>query len=279
MTFSSRVKRPTAAAWTEPLYWLDAIIAFINLEKRLIVQQVVLQSAKSPLVAFTISIRVYLVVMLHAFFYWAIDREMTDISYIDFNAAAFGLWTIIGQMEKKAVPSLFPLPSNIPLQIRWINLFIADLVWVTLKSALGISAVYLTFVLFPNPALTGFAPHWDVPMIILLVILAGLFGAGIGMTLHAITVAVPALEGAAEVFAWFMFISSGIYDTYTTLPEIVRPIFVFNPAMTIIEMGRRALNPGYPTGDLTLTYPVCATFVLLIVGFLLNRHVKRVEVP
>ena len=82
-----------------------------------------------------------------------------------------------------------------------------------------------------------------------------------------------------EVFTWFLFISSGIYDTYTSLPDVVRPIFVLNPAMTVIELGRRALAPGYPTGDLNVAYPVCVAFVLLSFGFIFNRYQSRVEVP
>jgi len=280
MTFISKADRPRRAMWSEPLYWLDASIAFFSLEKYLILRLIAVQSVRNPVAAYTLTVRIFVVVLAHAVFYQAIVRVIPGgMNYIDFNAAAFGLWMIFGSMEHKAIPSLIQISPNIPLRIRWINLFVADLVWITIKILLGLSALYFAFFLFPAPTLTGFGPHINFPLLSGLVILTGLLGSGFGLVFHAVNILVPALEGVMEVVMWFMFVSSGIYDTYTTLPEVVRPIFVLNPAMTVIEWGRRALDPGYPTGDLNLAYPICAAFVLLSLGFLFNRYQSRVDVP
>jgi ABC-type polysaccharide/polyol phosphate export permease len=281
MTFISRARRPAATMWAEGRYGLDAFIEFVNLEKQLIVRQVALQSNGDLVKAFTLSIRTYVVILAHAWFYMLITRAMPgSISYLDFNTGAFGVWLLFTQMIHRGAPTFVHLPSNIPLRIRWINLFLADVVWISMKIILAMVACYVTFILFPWPALTGEikAPA-DIPLFLGLFLIAAMLGAGWGLLLQAAKTALPVLDAVMETIIWFMFISSGLYDTYSQLPQIVRPIFQLNPVMTVVEYSRVVLHPGYPIGDLNLAYPVVVACVMIALGLMINHRLRRVEVP
>ena len=277
MTFIARARGPAGAVRAEALFWLDGFIAFVALERVLILRGVAMQARRNLLKAFSDTIRIYAVVLAHALLYYALDRKVPgSISYVDFNSA-FAFWQVFTTLVHRGRPSHIGLPANVPLRIRWVNLFVADFVWVTLKVLVGLGACYLTFIIFPDPAVTGSPQIPNVPLFFAMFLLAGLTGAGVGLMLEAARQTLPVLDAVLEVLMWFGFVTSGIYEPYTQLPAFVADYFALNPMMSIIEYGRAALSPGYPVGPLTLIYPIVFAFVLITVGFMFLRQSSRVE--
>jgi ABC-type polysaccharide/polyol phosphate export permease len=280
MAFISRARRPVAGAWSEGLYWLDSFVTFVNLEKLLIIRGVALYSRGNLLKAFSESLRIYVIVISHVWLYWLIDRGMPgSISYVDYNTAAFSTWQIFTMLSHKPTPTTFGLYSNLPLRIRWINLFIADFVWIIAKILVGVCAVYATFIIWPMPAWTGRLTMPNLPLLIALFLISGLLGQGLGLVLQAARTQWPLIDAVMEVIMWFFFVTSGIYESYVDLPPGLAPIFSLNPMMAVIEYGRVAFHPGYPVGQLSLWYSIIVTALTLVGGFAMARVMKKVETP
>jgi ABC-type polysaccharide/polyol phosphate export permease len=263
-----------------PTRLLDAFIAFVALERVLIIRGVALSSRGNLMKAFSDSIRIYAVVISHMWLYWVINRGMpAGISYLAYNAAAFGMWQVFSNMVHKGTPTSIGLGANVPLQIRWIHLFIADLIWVTLKVVLGLAALYATFIIFPAPNLTGDITLPNLPLLGWLFLLAGLLGSGLGMLLQISAANFPVIDAILEVLMWFLFVTSGIYESFVQLTPYVRDYFSLNPIMSVIEYGRVALYAGYPVDTLTLAYPTVFAFGTCCLGLMLRRQYMRVATP
>jgi ABC-type polysaccharide/polyol phosphate export permease len=74
-----------------------------------------------------------------------------------------------------------------------------------------------------------------------------------------------------EAMMWFLFVTSGIYESFVDLQPLIGDYYRWNPVMVVIEYGRLALNPGYPVGDLNLEYPVAVAALLVALGLLLRQ--------
>jgi ABC-type polysaccharide/polyol phosphate export permease len=271
--------RPGPSSRGNPVYWLDRFVEFVALERALILRIVKLQSHGNVTRAYTDSLSIYVVIVAHLWLYWATDRNMpAGISYLDFNVTAFTIWPIFARTHAAMRQST--LPVNAALRIRWINMLIADCTWIVAKALVGMGAVYVTFMLFPAPYLTGI--HNTGPNILLLmplILLATLFGVGFGMVVQAAKTFWPLIEAVMEVVTWLMFVTSGIYEAYTMLPPQIAMIYRFNPMMTMVEWSRFALDPGYPVDNLNIAYPILVTVALITLGLAMRRRVVQVQTP
>jgi len=252
--------------------WLDALIGFIALEKTIILRNIRISSGGSLAKAFTTPLRLYAIIDAHVYLYWAINRTMPGtITYLDYNAAAFSLWTLFSAMTHKAVSPMLGAQFNLALNIRWVHLFMADFVWELAKVVLGLVLAYGQFILFPQRSVSPVSLVPDVPLLLAMFVLIGCIGSGFGLVLAGAKKRWPVIEAGVEAIMWFLFVTSGIYDSYVQLPPIVADYFRFNPVMVVIESGRAAFDRGYPVGDLSLTYAAVAALALMAVGLLLRR--------
>jgi len=108
---------------------------------------------------------------------------------------------------------------------------------------------------------------------------SGLLGQGVGLMLQAGRTQWPVIDAIMEVIMWFLFVTSGIYESYVDLPPQLAPIFSLNPMMGVIEYGRVALHPGYPVGALNIWYSVVVMALTLTIGFMMTRHINKAEIP
>lgn len=270
-----------AGAWSDALLgWLDGIIAFIALEKALVLSNVRLVARGNFSRAFIGTVRLYVVVIAHMYLYWAVQRVMPGtISYLDFNVGGFALWAVFSDMVHKVVPRSVGAQFNIALNVRWIHLFIADFAWELTKIMTAFAALRLQFFLFPQRELVAGLWFPDMPMFIGMILLIALLGSGFGLLLYSLRQRWPVIDATVEAVMWFLFVTSGIYEPYSQLPALVGSYFRYNPVMVVIEYSRMALDPGYPVLDLKLSYAVEFAFVMLAVGLLLRRGGIRAARP
>lgn len=263
-------------AWlTELRYWLDSLVAFIALEQAIILRNVRMVAGKNISRAFISCVRLYVIIDAHVYLYWVINRAMPGtISFLDYNAAAFALWQIFSTMTHRSVSPMIGATFNLTLNIRWINLFVADFVWESSKVILALVIVYGQFVLFPARSISPVNALPNIPLLLGLFLVAGLIGSGFGLILTSAKRRWPIVDATMEAMMWFLFVTSGIYDSYVQLPPIVGDYFRFNPVMVVIEYARVAFDKGYPVGDLNLVYPVIVALGLVALGLLL-RHDRR----
>lgn len=253
--------------------WLDALIGFIALEKMLVLRNVKIVAAGNISRAFIGTFRLFVVIDAHVYLYYVIQRAMPGtISFLDYNSTAFALWTIFSSMTHKAVSPAIGAQFNLALNIRWINLFVADFVWEFTKVSLAVAATYAQFFFFPDRSIAPITHAPNMPLLLGLAVLMGMIGSGFGMVLHSARRRWPVIDAGMEALMWFLFVTSGIYESYVQLPSTIGDTYRWNPAMVVIEYSRVALDPGYPVGDLRLGYPIFAAAVLLLVGLLLRQR-------
>jgi ABC-type polysaccharide/polyol phosphate export permease len=260
--------------------WLDRFIAFLAFERFLVIRGMGISSKGNLGKAFAGSVRLYVIVTAHVYLFWAMGRHLpAGISYLDYCAAAFVMWRSFASMAQRAAPTTISHASNAPMRIRWINLFLADFVFETVKILIGVGAIYVQYLLFPAPHLTGTIKMPNMPLLLSLFLLAALLGNGFGLVLQATRKRWPTIDAGLDALMWLLFISSGIYESFVDLPPILADYFRFNPLMPIIEYGRFALDRGYPVETLTLAYPLSVAFGLVALGLLLRRRRSEMTLP
>lgn len=255
---------------------IDSAIAFIALEKMLIVRGIRIVATGKVSRAFISTVRLFVVINAHIYLYYAIKREMPGtISYLEYNASAFALWNIFSSMSHKVVAPSVGAQFNLALNIRWANLFIADFIWEITKAVLAVLAVYTLFLIFPDRSITRTPQMPDVPLLMGMFVLIGIMGSGFGLMLYSARRKWPVIDASMEAMMWFLFVTSGIYESYVLLQPAIGDYYRWNPVMVVIEYSRVALNPGYPVGDLNLAYPIAVAGALLGTGLLLRRSRSR----
>jgi ABC-type polysaccharide/polyol phosphate export permease len=251
---------------------IDGLVGFIALEKMLILRGIKVVAAGNISRAFISTVRLFVVIDAHIYLYWIIKRPMPGtISFLEYNAIVFALWNMFSAMTHKAVSPAVTAHFNIALNIRWINLFIADFVWELTKALLAVMATYAQFIIFPERGIAP-VPHMpNVPLMLGVFVLIGVIGGGFGLILQSARRRWPVIDATMEAMMWFLFVTSGIYESYVALNPLVGDYYRWNPVMVVIEYGRLAMDPGYPVGDLNVVYPIVVAGVLLTLGLLLRR--------
>ncbi len=105
--------------------------------------------------------------------------------------------------------------------------------------------------------------------------LAAALGFAFGLVTNAIEDVLPALGPFLKLFRWALFITSGIYDSLSTIGQTFLPIVWYNPLIHLAEYERHAFDAGYPIFFADLWYPVYVLFGLLFVGLAANRALAR----
>jgi ABC-type polysaccharide/polyol phosphate export permease len=272
----SEARNPAIVATRLVLRVIDAIIGFIALERMLILRQIRIVAAGNISRAFIATFRLFVVIDAHVYLYYIIQRAMPGtISFLDYNSTAFALWSVFGAMTHKAVSPAVGNPMNLALNIRWVNLFVADFIWELTKALLAVAAVYAQFLMFPDPTIAAMTHVPNMPLLLLTFVLIGAIGSGFGLVLHSARRRWPVIDATMEAMMWFLFVTSGIYESYVQLPSVLGDYYRWNPVMVVIEYGRVALDPGYPVGDLNIAYPIVVAVALLALGLLLRKSDVR----
>jgi ABC-type polysaccharide/polyol phosphate export permease len=265
-------RNPALVATRLLLRVIDGAIGFIALERMLILRNIRLVAAGNISRAFISTLRLFVVIDAHVYLYYIIQRAMPGtISFLDYNSTAFALWSVFGSMTHKAVSPAVAYQFNLALNIRWVNLFVADFIWELTKALLAVSAAYAQFLVFPDLSFAAVTHIPNMPLLLLTFVLIGAIGSGFGLVLHSARRRWPVIDATMEAMMWFLFVTSGIYESYVQLPTVIGDYYRWNPVMVVIEYGRVALDPGYPVGDLNMAYPIIMAAVLLALGLLLRK--------
>jgi ABC-type polysaccharide/polyol phosphate export permease len=254
--------------------WLGLAIDFIILEKNLIVRAIRLQSSGSLLGPFNYSLRYMFVVNAHVWAFWELGRMSPNgTSWLVFFSAGFVTYTVFG-VARRARPSKSLNPSNMSLNIKWINLFIANFMADTIKIILTFVLQIIFYTMFPVRFMGHQFSFPNLPLLTMCFIIAAASGAGLGMMIHTAISKWPALESIQETFFWVIFVTSGVYMPLSSLPASVAYYFTFNPLLTALEFSRYAVDPAYPIDQLNLPYAAAVGIIILFLG-LACRRVER----
>jgi ABC-type polysaccharide/polyol phosphate export permease len=269
------------------VYLLDDFLAFIALERALILRNVRSTTGDSSATLFNSALRAALVIIAHAYFFWAIQRSLPGgMSYIEFVASAFAPYFVFAAALRQALPSTMRDQSNVSQNIKWIHSFVAAIIWEASMIIVSILTVTILFDLLQDRRVGSFSGFSDFPLFILSFCLAALFGVGLGLVLQLLERRWYSIHLLRQILGWIIFVTSGIYEGVTPLPPNVEAWLELNPLLSVVRYSRHATKQAVLVGDVTLAYPAAAGAGLLIVGLILLRRRgtsaygrKRVEFP
>jgi ABC-type polysaccharide/polyol phosphate export permease len=256
--------------------WLDSIVAFVALERSLIMRNIMIVGRGDPMHAYGIMIRIFFVINAHIWFFWSINRPIpSSISYVIFNTAGFSVWMFFSIAARCATPTARGAHLTVALNLKWIHLFLADLVWHMTGVFLAMTVTLVFYTVFPFPRLGPPIVMPNMPMLLACCAIAAVQGAGIGMMFVLAGRRWPIMEVVWEIFYWVMFVSAGVYECYSTFPWYVQRYYRYFPMIALIEYSRKALAPGYSTADLNLYYPAELALLIIAVALLVRPHLLK----
>lgn len=115
----------------------------------------------------------------------------------------------------------------------------------------------------------------DYPTIILSFTLAATLALGIGTLNCYLFIRFPLWQRAWSILMRPMFIISGIFFLFESIPEIYRDILWYNPLVHIIGMMRRGFYADYDGTYISVTYVVGIAMMCMMIGLLLLHRSHR----
>ncbi|WP_095594237.1 ABC transporter permease [Actibacterium pelagium] len=113
----------------------------------------------------------------------------------------------------------------------------------------------------------------QLPVIALAFLLVACLSLGVGVMNAFLFTAVPLWQRAWSIATRPLFIISGVFFTFESVPQPYRDLLWFNPISHLIGLLRRGFYPGYDANFVSIPY-VCGTSLgLLVLGLVfLRRH-------
>lgn len=120
---------------------------------------------------------------------------------------------------------------------------------------------------------TRVIPDW--PLVLRAMLEAALLGLGVGAVNCHLMTRWPLWQRVWGVLMRPMFILSGIFFLYETVPPAFQGIMWFNPLLQIISLARRGFYAGYEAAWVSEAYVLGLAGLLLLSGLLLLRRSGR----
>ncbi|MCG7495027.1 ABC transporter permease [Thalassobius sp. Cn5-15] len=190
-------------------------------------------------------------------------------SFILFFAAGFlpfnlslGIATMVERMIHFSRPLLF-YPA-----VTWLDAMLARVILNTL-TALLVMVLLFTAILM----LTDTTTVVQMGPIVLACALAVLLGSGVGLINCVIGGLFPTWERVWAILTRPLFLASGIFYTFESLPRQVQEILWWNPIVHIVSLMRTGFYPMYRASHVSLGYVVAVSLICLLLGLILmQRH-------
>jgi ABC-type polysaccharide/polyol phosphate export permease len=255
---------------------LDGLIAFLALERSLIIRNMRIAGKGNPLMSLSNALRILLLLHAHIWGFYEMGRAMAGpISYVAYNTAAFAVFFSWAFVHRSSNPITLHAGFTKNINIKWIHLFLASSSWEVLKVIMVFGSTLLFYQLIPVPELGPPITSINVPLMCYVVAIGVVFGAGYGMIVSSFEHRWHGTIAVSETIYWIIFFTSGLYMSYATLPWEAAEILWYNPLFAPIEYSRLAVCPGYPVDDLSLQYSALVALAFLFIGFACRGWEKR----
>ena len=190
-----------------------------------------------------------IICVLHYYTFTLIDKATAPgIAMEEFVWGGFVVWFVFSHIcvgLGHHLPSRFPFPGVSAMHLR-----LAMATWSLLSNMafLYISVIIMIIfgddVRFPSILVTTFV-----------LLTAATMAFGWGILAEALCRAAPILEPIFHFLPWLVFLTSGVYFSFESVPLEMAEIDIYNPLLHLIEYERSAFDPGYPVKLLSLSYP------------------------
>lgn len=140
----------------------------------------------------------------------------------------------------------------------------------------------LTAVVIATIVIIGIHVIYDLPLLIDFQALALAYGigvflaAGIGTLNCFIMTSFPVYEQIWAILTRPLFLISGIFFTYESMPPLAQEILWYNPLIHLVGLMRRGIYPIYDGEYISISYVLMISYITMFFGLLLLvRHFKR----
>jgi capsular polysaccharide transport system permease protein len=244
--------------------------------RALILRQIRVSYRKTRVGFMMVFIQPGAIIILHIFLFimWSelTGRPMAGGIPIElFVIVGFTIWFIFSHtahgprhaVGEGAGATLMPLVS--PMHFR-----IAAALWeLVAMTALCFMGLILSQMIHGNE------PVPNVPVAILVFVIADVLGFGTRLVLDALCVRWPTVHSLKKLILRVLFITAGVYFSAVNLHRALGYWVLVNPLIHLLEIARNALYPGYPVFEVNLWYPTSWALGLTLAGLLLNRCARR----
>lgn len=166
----------------------------------------------------------------------------------------------------------FSKPLLLYPAVTWVDALLARFLLNSLTSIL-ISILLFSGIL----AVVDSRATLDLPPIVAAFGLSMLLGLGVGTLNCALSGLFPLWEVAWSILTRPLFIASGIFYLFETLPQLAQDILWYNPLIHIIGMMRTGFYPTYAAPQVEPLYVLIVSLVLLALGqILLGRYHREI---
>lgn len=119
----------------------------------------------------------------------------------------------------------------------------------------------------------GAQANIDLPIVLLSFALAGFLGIGIGTLNCYLMTAFPVWETAWQIATRPLFLISGIFFTYESMPRFAQDILWYNPLIHVVGVARSGFYGAYRADYVNITMVLGVASLTLLMGLLLLwRH-------
>ncbi len=115
--------------------------------------------------------------------------------------------------------------------------------------------------------------HFDIPVIASSLGLAAFLGLGIGTLNCYLTTRFPVWERAWQILNRPLFLISGVFFLYGSMPKIAQDVLWYNPLLQVVGMMRKGVYRSYDDSYVSAGYVASIAIITLFMGLLLLvRH-------
>jgi ABC-type polysaccharide/polyol phosphate export permease len=266
------------SAVTRPRGWRQAppggpvAAATALLDHMMIIRVLILRSLKTkylhnPLGLLFEFVQPVVISTVHYYYFSLTGRAVPNNAYLIFTIGGFSIWFCFSAAYMGTYQSMARTGSvtNIP-GVTVMHMCLSKAVW-----AFMLFFAFAIVIAYPWEMLGN---QIQPPNFLLSCETYGMaagLGYGFGMVAHALVEIVPAIGNIVKLFRWALFVTSGIYESLSTMPKISLPIIQCNPLIHLAEYERSAFDPGYPTFYASLAYPAIMMVALIFSGLAVNR--------
>ncbi len=246
------------------LDWLDHLFILYAL----ILRDLQLKHLGNPF-GFTVElVRPTIVIIVHYYFFAAVRSSMpAHIPVESFVIAGFSVWFAFSVTYHAVIDAAkWPAGATLIPGVTRMHLRLARASWSVLLYLVFCLIAVLPLQLYGN---TVRMP--DLPLTVLIFLLAGGMGIGFGLVMGRLIQASATAKVPETVLHWAIFVSSGVYISVATMPPVMAKVVLYNPLIHLVEYERHAFDPGYPINFVTLSYPAGFAIGCLLIGLLVMR--------
>ena len=212
------------------------------------------------------------IVMLALAFSVALRSPPIGTSFMFFYATGIIPFTLYKNVERaasRAVNSnrgLLTYPVVTPLDAVLANFLLGTLTMLVVGTILFAGII----------AVQGVHVNFDLPRALLAMGMAALLGLGVG-TLNCVLVGFfPTWKNVWRVVTRPMFIVSGIFYTYDSVPAAFQSVLWYNPLVHVVGMMRSGFYGVYRDEYVSVPYVLGVALVTFVIGaWLLRRHASH----